>query len=461
MRSWVNTHGQEAAISPLWPPLPISQQLNFFLFVSLISLFFIQLPLLLLFFFSLPLWPPSPFILYFSMSFPPLVLCLSVYACFLCMCVGWVIAFLSQHTTESRWEIGQSCSSGPAQGFSDSTATHADDICLSVCICVWLFVVYVCLSKLTSWPCIPLSPPSTSRPTHSCLHAMRIILSLSHTHTQRMKDVIKDGCLIELKMSTGSSGQVVKWTSLSSSLSFRWMAACWIPFLPPSSSANPPPPRLATWWRCQLMKALRQRSPTQRRIHPTCSLHIKQLGSASGDTRSLRCPTNQGLQTKVWRHTTTHSHLLLSIKKKKKQLWLSSMTLNSVFCPSEGKLFTLGHNPSMGSVDSDIGYDMGSMQSDLGLLEDPPSLSEVVPTNTSTPGVNPAPYMGTRPANPAMAALTSQHREAHNRSPISFREGRRASDTSLTQGQNYYCHSLLHISLLPPYMSLYTLTPKV
>lgn len=90
----------------------------------------------------------------------------------------------------------------------------------------------------------------------------------------------------------------------------------------------------------------------------------------------------------------------------------------------------------MGSVDSDIGYDMGSMHSDLGLLEDPPSLSEVMPANSSAPGVTPTPFMGARPANPAMAALTSQHREAHNRSPISFREGRRASDTSLTQGQN-------------------------
>ncbi|XP_068601241.1 serine/threonine-protein kinase SIK2 [Brachionichthys hirsutus] len=94
---------------------------------------------------------------------------------------------------------------------------------------------------------------------------------------------------------------------------------------------------------------------------------------------------------------------------------------------NQGKLFALGHNPSMGSVDSDIGYDMGSIHSDLGLLEDPPSLSEVVPTN-------PSPFMSARPTNPAMAALSSQQREAHNRSPISFREGRRASDTSLTQG---------------------------
>ncbi|XP_031152871.1 serine/threonine-protein kinase SIK2 isoform X1 [Sander lucioperca] len=101
---------------------------------------------------------------------------------------------------------------------------------------------------------------------------------------------------------------------------------------------------------------------------------------------------------------------------------------------NQGKLFALGHNPSMGSVDSDMGHDMGSMHSDLGLLEDPPSLSEVVPANSSSPGVTPTPFLNARPANPAMAVLTSQHRETHNRSPISFREGRRASDTSLTQG---------------------------
>lgn len=101
-----------------------------------------------------------------------------------------------------------------------------------------------------------------------------------------------------------------------------------------------------------------------------------------------------------------------------------------------GKLFSLGHNPSMGSVDSDIGYDMGSVHSDLGLLEDSPSLSEVMPASSSAAGCSPAPFMMARPPNPAMAALTSQHRETHNRSPISFREGRRASDTSLTQGQS-------------------------
>lgn len=82
-----------------------------------------------------------------------------------------------------------------------------------------------------------------------------------------------------------------------------------------------------------------------------------------------------------------------------------------------------------------MGYDMGSVHSDVGLLEDPPSLGELVSSNTHA--VAPSPFLSARPPNPAMAALTSQHRETHNRSPISFREGRRASDTSLTQGQGY------------------------
>uniref|UniRef100_A0A8C7HXT7 non-specific serine/threonine protein kinase n=1 Tax=Oncorhynchus kisutch TaxID=8019 RepID=A0A8C7HXT7_ONCKI len=103
---------------------------------------------------------------------------------------------------------------------------------------------------------------------------------------------------------------------------------------------------------------------------------------------------------------------------------------------NQDKLFTMGHNPSLGSVDSDMGYDMGSLHSDLGLLEDAPSLSEVILANTHSSGshVTQGPFMSQRPPNPTMQALSSQKREAHNRSPISFREGRRASDTSLTQG---------------------------
>lgn len=136
-------------------------------------------------------------------------------------------------------------------------------------------------------------------------------------------------------------------------------------------------------------------------------------------------PSNQGLAS-------------LGVHLMSQMMFLHSRLLKTDgFLYPLGKFFTLGHNPSMGSVDSDMGYDMGSMHSDIGLLEDPPSLSELVSSNSSAPSVTPSPFLSARPPNPAMAALTSQHRETHNRSPISFREGRRASDTSLTQGRNY------------------------
>uniref|UniRef100_A0A8C5MRZ3 non-specific serine/threonine protein kinase n=1 Tax=Leptobrachium leishanense TaxID=445787 RepID=A0A8C5MRZ3_9ANUR len=97
----------------------------------------------------------------------------------------------------------------------------------------------------------------------------------------------------------------------------------------------------------------------------------------------------------------------------------------------EGKLFTIGNNSSMGSMDSE--YEMGSIQSDLNFQEDAGALQDVVLANQSVTRLTP-PYIGMRPTNLAMPALSSQKRETHNRSPVSFREGRRASDTSLTQG---------------------------
>ncbi|KAE8592602.1 hypothetical protein XENTR_v10018806 [Xenopus tropicalis] len=114
---------------------------------------------------------------------------------------------------------------------------------------------------------------------------------------------------------------------------------------------------------------------------------------------------------------------------------LSEVTNQMVMLPSggpdmEGKLFTIGNNPSLGSVDSE--YDMGSIQSDLSFQDDG-TMNEVVMANQSVTRLTP-PFIGLRPTNLAMPTLPSQKREAHNRSPVSFREGRRASDTSLTQG---------------------------
>ncbi|XP_027029737.1 serine/threonine-protein kinase SIK2 isoform X2 [Tachysurus fulvidraco] len=91
-----------------------------------------------------------------------------------------------------------------------------------------------------------------------------------------------------------------------------------------------------------------------------------------------------------------------------------------------GKLFSLG------SMDSE--YDTGSMHSDLSLLEDASSINGAVLSNASISRVTPPFISRVTPPNPAMHVLSSQRRETHNRSPVSFREGRRASDTSLTQG---------------------------
>lgn len=94
----------------------------------------------------------------------------------------------------------------------------------------------------------------------------------------------------------------------------------------------------------------------------------------------------------------------------------------------------MSDSPSLDSVDSE--YDMGSAQRDLNFPEDSPSLKDIMLANQPSPRMTP--FISLRPANPAMQALSSQKREAHNRSPVSFREGRRASDTSLTQGKTFF-----------------------
>ncbi|XP_041849744.1 serine/threonine-protein kinase SIK2 isoform X2 [Melanotaenia boesemani] len=163
---------------------------------------------------------------------------------------------------------------------------------------------------------------------------------------------------------------------------------------------------------------------------------VLRKSSTSSPSNMMETSIDEGIETEEPDAEDDPPHLLSPYQTARfgqRRHTLSEVT-NQPGPSNQGKLFTLGHNPSMGSVDSDMGYDMGSMHSDLSLLEDPPSLTEVVPANSSAPGVTPTPFLNARPANPAMAALTSQHRETHNRSPISFREGRRASDTSLTQG---------------------------
>ncbi|XP_053449064.1 serine/threonine-protein kinase SIK2 isoform X3 [Nycticebus coucang] len=110
---------------------------------------------------------------------------------------------------------------------------------------------------------------------------------------------------------------------------------------------------------------------------------------------------------------------------------LSEVTNQVVVVPAGGKIYSMSDTPSLDSVDSE--YDMGSVQRDLNFLEENTSLKDMMLANQPSPRMT-SPFVSLRPTNPAMQALSSQKREAHNRSPVSFREGRRASDTSLTQG---------------------------
>lgn len=90
-------------------------------------------------------------------------------------------------------------------------------------------------------------------------------------------------------------------------------------------------------------------------------------------------------------------------------------------------------NPSLGSMDSE--YDLGSTHSDLSLADDPPphgGMPTVMPASQADPT-----FPCLKPSNPSPQGLSSEERKAHNHSSVSFREGRRASDTSLTQGADF------------------------
>ncbi|XP_030633293.1 serine/threonine-protein kinase SIK2 [Chanos chanos] len=157
--------------------------------------------------------------------------------------------------------------------------------------------------------------------------------------------------------------------------------------------------------------------------------------STSSPSNMMETSIDEGIETEEPDTEDDPPHIFTAYQTSRfgqRRHTLSEVTNQPGAVASAGKLFSMGHNPSLGSVDS-VEYDMGSIHSDLSLLEDTPSLNEVVLANTSVTRMTP-PFISARPANPAMQALSSQRREAHNRSPISFREGRRASDTSLTQG---------------------------
>nr|XP_055052379.1 serine/threonine-protein kinase SIK2 isoform X1 [Misgurnus anguillicaudatus] len=156
--------------------------------------------------------------------------------------------------------------------------------------------------------------------------------------------------------------------------------------------------------------------------------------STSSPSNMMETSIDEGIETEELDTEDDPAHLFNAYQMTRfgqRRHTLSEVTNQPAVLTSAGKLFSMGQNPSLGSVDSE--YDMGSMHSDLSLLEDTPSLNEVVLGNAPINSIPPS-FISARPANPAMQALSAQRREMHNRSPISFREGRRASDTSLTQG---------------------------
>nr|XP_023669370.1 serine/threonine-protein kinase SIK2 isoform X2 [Paramormyrops kingsleyae] len=160
------------------------------------------------------------------------------------------------------------------------------------------------------------------------------------------------------------------------------------------------------------------------------------MRKASGPLPSNMMETSidEGIETEEPDPEDDPVHVLTALQASRfgqRRHTLSEVSNQPGAAPPTGKLFSLAHNPSLGSMDSE--YDMGSVLSDHSLLEDSSLLSEAVPPGVPVGRLTP-PFLGALPTNPAMLVLSSQHRETHNHSPVSFREGRRASDTSLTQG---------------------------
>ncbi|TSP36127.1 Serine/threonine-protein kinase SIK2 [Bagarius yarrelli] len=119
-----------------------------------------------------------------------------------------------------------------------------------------------------------------------------------------------------------------------------------------------------------------------------------------------------------------------SIQLSQHRQTLSEGTSQMGMTSASGKLLTMALNPSLGSMDSE--YDLGSTNSDLSLAEDPLPHEGRLTTMLTNPADPTFPCL--KPSNPSPQALRSEERKAHNHSSVSFREGRRASDTSLTQG---------------------------
>ncbi|XP_076867167.1 serine/threonine-protein kinase SIK2a [Brachyhypopomus gauderio] len=115
--------------------------------------------------------------------------------------------------------------------------------------------------------------------------------------------------------------------------------------------------------------------------------------------------------------------------------------------PAAGQLLSMGLHPSLRSTDSE--YDV---HGDLSLPEETPppgSPLAATPVNQASPM-----FVCVKPTNLTVQTSSSGGQDTRSYPPIGFREGRRASDTSLTQGLVAFRHHLQNLARTKGIMEL-------
>uniref|UniRef100_A0A8C9TDN2 non-specific serine/threonine protein kinase n=1 Tax=Scleropages formosus TaxID=113540 RepID=A0A8C9TDN2_SCLFO len=215
-----------------------------------------------------------------------------------------------------------------------------------------------------------------------------------------------------------------------------------VPYLPRPFSAGPAPlpsrpssrPRGSHWMPKGPVQNLLFLCPqvTGCLLDPLPPPVLLRKSSASSPSSMIETSIDEGIEAEGPDAEDDSTHVFAAFQTARfghRRHTLSEVTNQPGVVSSAARLASLAHNPSLGSMDSE--YDAGSVHSDLGLLEDQLSLGDV--PQADIPFTRKA-CMDVEPPDPSVPALSLQWREAHNRSPVCFREGRRASDTSLTQG---------------------------
>nr|XP_023682015.1 serine/threonine-protein kinase SIK2-like isoform X2 [Paramormyrops kingsleyae] len=154
---------------------------------------------------------------------------------------------------------------------------------------------------------------------------------------------------------------------------------------------------------------------------------VPRKSSTSSPSTVMGTSIDEGIETEEQDAEDDVAHVFAAFQSARfghRRHTLSEVTDPTGVVAAAGRLASLGHNPSMGSMESEC--DGSSIHSELSFLEDPPSLGDLPQAQCS--------FAPRAPADPHVPPLSLQWRELHNRSPVCFREGRRASDTSLTQG---------------------------